>query len=162
MGELSERFAELMARMAKGDADLFRTLGEQNASVRQLVEDLTTTTTAEPAPQPAAATLGPASLLPLPECSLPALKARFPRAADAQAWAEERLGPAPKKPTWAVLEQTFRSGAWPAAARKAQPKAGAITAAQLDQRLDAMEQRLHQRLSTLEELLARVLESAQG
>lgn len=160
MGELSERFAELMARMAKGDADLFRTLGEQNAAMRQLVDDLTTS--AVSAPQTAAVTLGPASLLPLPECSLPALKARFPRAADAQAWAEERLGPAPKKATWAVLEQTFQSGAWPAAARKAQPKAAAITAAQLDQRLDAMEQRLHQRLSQLEELLARVLESAKA
>jgi hypothetical protein len=28
MGELSDRFADLMARMAKSDADLFRTIGE--------------------------------------------------------------------------------------------------------------------------------------
>ena len=41
MAELSERFAELMARLSKSDAELFRTLGEQNASVRQMVEDLT-------------------------------------------------------------------------------------------------------------------------
>lgn len=38
MAELSQRFAALMARLAQGDAELFRTLGEQNASVRQLVE----------------------------------------------------------------------------------------------------------------------------
>ena len=39
MGELSDRFGELMARMAKGDAELFRTVGEQNAAIRQLVEE---------------------------------------------------------------------------------------------------------------------------
>ncbi|MEN9495947.1 MAG: hypothetical protein EBR33_04030 [Synechococcaceae bacterium WB4_1_0192] len=165
MAELSDRFAELMARMARTDADLFRTLGEQNASVRELVDALTPTAAdpcPESAPQSAAAALGPASLLPLPDCSLPALKARFPRAADAQAWAEQRLGPAPKKATWAVLVQTFQSGAWPVSAPKAPPRATALTVAQLDQRLEAMEQRLNQRLSRLEELLARVLGSAQG
>jgi hypothetical protein len=160
MGELSERFAELMARMAKSDADLFRTLGEQNASVRQMVDDLTTTPD-QPRRQSAVAAeaaLAPASLLPLGECTLPALKARFRLVATAQAWAEERLGPAPKKPTWAVLEQTFRAGAWPAAG-KGHVKSGAITAAQLDQRLEAMEQRLQERLHNLELLLARLLES---
>ena len=40
MGGLSDRFAELMARMANSDADLYRTFGEQNTSVRQLVDDL--------------------------------------------------------------------------------------------------------------------------
>ena len=39
MAELSERFAALMARLAQSDAELFRTLGEQNASVRQLLEE---------------------------------------------------------------------------------------------------------------------------
>jgi len=47
MGELSDRFADLMARMAKSDADLFRTIGEQNASVRQMVDDLAPTEEAE-------------------------------------------------------------------------------------------------------------------
>ena len=152
MGELSDRFADLMARMAKSDADLFRTLGEQNASVRQLVDDLTTGP--DQSPSPAAA-----SLLPPEECALPALKARFRRIADAQAWLEERLGPPPKKPSWAVLEQTFRSGAWPVASKGA-AKASALTTVELDQRLEAMEQRLHQRLGHLEELLARLLETA--
>lgn len=158
MGELSNRFADLMARMAKSDADLFRTLGEQNASVRQLVDDLTTAPGQPPSP-PAAVALAAASLLPPEECALPALKARFRRIADAQAWLEERLGPPPKKPTWAVLEQTFRSGAWPVAS-KGTAKASALTSVELDQRLEAMEQRLHQRLGHLEELLAHLLERA--
>ena len=160
MGELSERFAELMARMAKSDADLFRTLGEQNASVRQMVDDLTTTPD-QPRRQLAVGAetaLAPASLLPPEECTLPALKARFRLVATAQAWAEERLGPAPKKPTWAVLEQTFRAGAWPVASQ-GHTKTRSITAAQLDQRLEAMEQRLLKRLNNMEQLLARILES---
>ena len=158
MGELSDRFADLMARMAKSDADLFRTLGEQNASVRQLVDDLTTTPDQPPSPA-AAVALAAASLLPPEECALPALKARFRRIADAQAWLEERLGPPPKKPSWAVLEQTFRSGAWPVAS-KGTAKASALTTVELDQRLEAMEQRLQQRLGHLEELLAHLLERA--
>ena len=158
MGELSDRFADLMARMARSDADLFRTLGEQNASVRQLVDDLTTAPDQPPSP-PAAVALAAASLLPPEECALPALKARFRRIADAQAWLEERLGPPPKKPSWAVLEQTFRSGAWPVAS-KGTAKAPALTTVELDQRLDAMEQRLQQRLGQLEELLAHLLERA--
>ena len=158
MGELSDRFADLMARMAKSDADLFRTVGEQNASVRQLVDDLTTTPDQPPSPA-AAVALAAASLLPPEECALPALKARFRRIADAQAWLEERLGPPPKKPSWAVLEQTFRSGAWPVASKGA-AKASALTTVELDQRLEAMEQRLQQRLGHLEELLAHLLERA--
>ena len=158
MGELSDRFADLMARMARSDADLFRTLGEQNASVRQLVDDLTTAPDQPPSPA-AAVALAAASLLPPEECALPALKARFRRIADAQAWLEVRLGPPPKKPSWAVLEQTFRSGAWPVAS-KGTAKASALTSVELDQRLEAMEQRLQQRLSHLEELLARLLERA--
>ena len=121
MAELSERFAELMARLAKSDAELFRTLGEQNASVRQLVDDLTVAAapTADGSTESSQApALAAQTLLPPAECTLAALKTRFRRIADAQAWAEERLGPAPKKPTWAVLEHTFRSGVWPVAASK--------------------------------------------
>ena len=40
MADLSDRFAELMARMAKSDAELFRTIGEQNAGMRRMVKDL--------------------------------------------------------------------------------------------------------------------------
>ena len=118
MGELSDRFADLMARMAKSDADLFRTIGEQNASVRQMVDDLA------PAAQdiagaPANTALAPAALLPPEDCNPKALKARFGKVADAQSWIESQIGKAPKKATWLVIEQTCRSGAWPAAAKRA-------------------------------------------
>ena len=102
MAELSERFAELMARLAKSDAELFRTLGEQNASVRSMVEELTVPAAAAPASgsdQPPPPALQPQALLPLADCELPKLKARFRRIPDAQAWLEERLGPAPQDPS---------------------------------------------------------------
>jgi len=38
--KLSERFAELMGRMAKSDAELFRTVGEQNAATRQMLDEI--------------------------------------------------------------------------------------------------------------------------
>jgi hypothetical protein len=158
MAELSERFAELMARLSKSDAELFRTLGEQNASVRQMVEDLTSPAAAAAGMnQPLTPALAPQALIAPEACSLPALKARFRRVADAQAWAEERLGPAPKKPTWAELEQTFLTGAWPVkASRRASSTAG-LQAAQLEerllQRLELMEQRLVQRIEGLQELI---------
>jgi hypothetical protein len=160
MAELSERFAELMARLAKSDAELFRTLGEQNASVRQLVDDLTVAAapTADGSTESSQApALAAQTLLPPAECTLAALKTRFRRIADAQAWAEERLGPAPKKPTWAVLEHTFRSGAWPVAASKRSASSTGQQAAQLEQRLlerlEQLEQRLTARLDGLEQLL---------
>jgi hypothetical protein len=162
VAELSERFAELMARLSKSDADLFRTLGEQNASVRQMVEDLTGPAAAAAGTDaPATAALAPQALLAPEACSLLALKARFRRVADAQAWAEERLGPAPKKPTWAELEQTFRSGAWPVKAGKRGARGARLQAAQLEerllQRIDLMEQRCLQRIEDLEQLIRSLL-----
>lgn len=162
MAELSERFAELMARLAKSDAELFRTLGEQNASMRQMVNELTVpaagfadTAAAEGNDHPKPLALQPQALLPVEDCELPKLKARFRRIPDAQAWLEERLGPAPKKPSWAVLEQTFRQGAWPAAPAKRRSSAAGDSLAQLEQamlqRLDLIEQRLQQRLDGIEE-----------
>ena len=158
MAELSERFAQLMARLAKSDAELFRTLGEQNSSVRQMVEDLTAPHAgAGINDQPHPAGLAPQSLLPPDDCTLPALKTRFRRVADAQSWAEERLGPAPKKPTWAVLEQTFRTGAWPEKTGKPTAKSAGLRDAQLEQRLlqriDLLEQNLMQRVEALEALI---------
>ncbi|MCS5693558.1 hypothetical protein NZK33_16445 [Cyanobium sp. FGCU-6] len=136
--------------MAKTDAELFRTLGEQNSAVRSMVEDLTT---AEES-RSATGALAPQSLLPEEECQLKALKARFPRAADAQAWAEQQLGPAPRKATWAVLEQTFRTGAWPVKASSSRAaKATGVTSQDLDDRLAALEQRLMTRLDALEILI---------
>ena len=162
MAELSERFAELMARLSKSDAELFRTLGEQNASVRQMVEDLTGPAAAAAGMnQPLTAALPPKALLAPEACSLAALKARFRRVADAQAWAEERLGPAPKKPTWAELEQTFRTGAWPVKTGNRGASGARLQAAQLEQRLlqrmDLMEQRCLQRIEGLEQLIRSLL-----
>lgn len=142
MSDLSSRFAELMARIAKSDAELFRTIGEQNSAVRQLVDEV-----AEP--EANAQTLAPQSLLPLVECELAALKTRFKRASDAQTFAEQSLGPAPKKLTWALLEQTFRSGQWPVSAKPARRSSNAG----IEERLDQLEARLNARLDRLEALL---------
>ena len=152
MGELSDRFAELMARMAKSDADLYRTIGEQNASVRQMVDDLVPPD--ETASASAKAVLAVSALLPAEECALPALKKRFGKVAEAQAWIEEQIGKAPKKPTWAVIEATCQSGAWPikASTTKARPKA--ITEATFKAQLESLEHRLDQRLDRLEAMLS--------
>jgi hypothetical protein len=144
MGELSDRFGELMARLAKSDADLFRTVGAQNASLRQQVEDLAPPAVAPSAPPPAA--LAPAALLPPEACDLKALKLRFGKLADAQAWLEGQIGPAPKKPPWAVIAQTCRSGAWPVSASRSAAAPKCLTSGELEERLTALEQRLEQRL----------------
>ena len=152
MGELSDRFAELMARMAKSDADLYRTIGEQNASVRQMVDDLVPpddTTSAS-----AQAALAASALLPAEECALPALKKRFGKVAEAQAWIEEQIGKAPKKPTWAVIEATCQSGSWPVKAVSSKTRPKAITEEVLRAQLQSLEQSLEQRLDRLEAMLS--------
>lgn len=160
MGELSDRFADLMARMAKTDAELFRTLGQQNANVRQIVDELTVAPDGLRAQTAAIPGLAPAALLPAEECEAKALKARFRTIPTAQTWLEERLGPAPKKPTWAIIEQTFRTGAWPASATPAKRSvAPALTANALEERLGALEQRLDQRLLQMEHWLALIAEA---
>lgn len=159
MGELSDRFAGLMARMAKSDAELFRTLGEQSVSMRQIVDELTVVdepATAETSPLTSPLILSPAALLPPEECTLKALKMRFGKVSVAQEWLEEQLGPGPKRATWAVIEQTCRSGSWPAKAPPARSaQTTALTLDQLDQRLAALEQRLTERLVRLELCLMR-------
>lgn len=159
MAELSDRFAELMARMAKTDAELFRTIGQQNANVRQMVDELTVT--AAPADQPAdgSAALAPAGLLPAQDCDPKVLKARFRNIPTAQAWLEEQIGKAPKKPTWAVIEQTCRTGAWPAASMAKRSTSHGLTTSALEEHLGALEQRLDQRLLQMERLLALIAEA---
>lgn len=158
MGELSDRFADLMARMAKSDAELFRTIGQQNASIRQMVDELgvpdpaTTSSSAESLPA--------AGLLPPEECELKALKARFGKLPAAQSWLENQIGKAPKKPTWAVVEQTCRQGSWPASTNLSKTSAAkALTPLQLDERLSQLEQRLEQRLQTMESMLRLIAEA---
>jgi alkanesulfonate monooxygenase SsuD/methylene tetrahydromethanopterin reductase-like flavin-dependent oxidoreductase (luciferase family) len=160
MGELSDRFAELMARMAKSDADLFRTIGEQNDSVRQMVDDLAPAAEALGAP-PVRVALAASALLPPEQCEPKALKARFGKAADAQSWIESQIGKAPKKPTWLVIEQTCRTGAWPASPKKAAISSKGVTPEQLEERLAALEERLMQRFDRLESLLLLLAESSE-
>ena len=107
----------LIERMAKGDADLFRTVGEQNTAIRQLVEEITPAQSE--GPLKAMAPSGtPQPLLPADQCHPAALKARFRTAASAHAHLEATLGPAPtRKKTWDHLSTVFASGAWPATAR---------------------------------------------
>jgi len=160
MGELSDRFADLMARMAKSDADLFRTIGEQNASVRQMVDDLAPLEEAIATPSGNAA-LAPAALLPPEDCTPKALKARFGKVADAQSWIESQIGKAPKTATWLVIEQTCRNGAWPAAAKRAAAYAKGLSPEQLEKRLSALEASLSQRFDRLERLLLLLAEANQ-
>jgi hypothetical protein len=164
MGELSDRFGELMARLAKSDAELFRAIGEQNATVRRLVDDLApgAARPAEPLAltpsHPSPAALANAGLLAPEECELPALKGRFRKLAEARAWLESQIGPAPKTPTWAVIAETCRSGAWPVSARRRVATPDTLSPRELEERLTALEQRLNrlleERFTRLEGLLS--------
>ena len=156
MGDLSNRFAELMARMAKSDADLYRTIGEQNTQVRQMVDDLI------PPEEPGATVsiaLAAAGLLPADECEQPALKKRFGKVAEAQAWNESQIGPAPKKPTWAVIVQTCQSGAWPVKTSARSRRSKALSETAFDERLSQLETKLDQRLQRIEWLLTLLAET---
>jgi len=157
MGELSDRFGELMARMAKGDAELFRTVGEQNASIRQLVEEVAPEVPSGAMEAPAL-NGGPQPLLPTDECTPTALKARFGSAAAAHAYLEAALGPAPtKKKTWDHLSTVFESGAWPARAR-ALARSGADRGAVTEEALAQLEARLLRRIDQLEERVIDLVE----
>ena len=151
MGDLSDRFATLMARMAKSDADLYRAIGEQNAHVRQMVDELvppddqTTATHRDVLPS--------ASLLPEPECEQAPLKKRFGKVSEAQAWIENQIGPGPKRPSWAVIIQTCKTGSWPLKPISTAKRKKSLTVDELDARLIDFEQRLDQRLSRIEALL---------
>jgi len=157
MGELSDRFGELMARMAKGDAELFRTVGEQNAAIRQLVEEVTpgVPSGAKEAP---ALNAGSQSLLPKDQCTPTALKARFRSAAAAHVYLEATLGPAPtKKKAWDYLSTVFERGAWPARARalaRSGPELGSVN----EEALAQLEARLLQRIDQLEERVIELFE----
>ncbi|MEA5391851.1 hypothetical protein VB738_11345 [Cyanobium gracile UHCC 0139] len=153
MGELSDRFGELMARMAKGDADLFRTVGDQNAAIRQLVDEV--------APAEAIGVLSesPQPLLPKEQCHPAALKARFRTAAAAHAHLEAALGPAPtKKKTWDHLSSVFANGAWPAPARSLSAS-GAGRGGVSEEALAQMEARLLRRIDQLEERVMGLIET---
>jgi hypothetical protein len=166
MADLSRRFAELMARMARTDADLFRTLGEQNAAVRRMVEEVLPSAGAEPAATAGAPALTPAPLLPIEECHQARLRARFRTLPPARAFLEEKLGPPPSglgRLTWAVVEKTFSSGNWPAGKTSTGRTVGnAAALAAMEQRLGEHFDRMEARLNQIELLLLQVLEARLG
>ena len=157
MGELSDRFADLMARMAKSDAELFRTIGQQNKSIRQLVDVFSPTDEGNGASNHQDA-LNSAGLIPLDQCGQKALKIRFGKVAEAQAWVESQIGKAPKKPTWLMIEQACRNGDWPETGSKALSASKGITAEVLDQRLTLLETAVTHRFDRLEQLLLLIAE----
>jgi hypothetical protein len=160
MGELSDRFAELMARMAKSDAEIYRTIGEQNASVRQMVDDLAPMPEATPV-EASTPTFAAGSLLPAEQCSQQDLKLRFSKIAGAQAWIEGQIGAAPKRlSTWAAVEKTIRNGSWAAPAQKASAASKGISPEQLEERLISLEAKLTQRFDRLESLLLLLAETS--
>ena len=161
MGDLSDRFGALMARLAKGDAELFRTVGEQNAAIRELVEEVAPALPAE-TKTAAALQAAPQPLLPPEQCHPKELKARFGSAAAAHTHLETILGPAPsKKKTWDYLCGVFASGSWPAAAQALTSPAagrGGGAGARGEEALAQLETRLLQRIDQLEDRLIAVLE----
>ena len=169
MSDLSKRFEELMARMARTDAKLFRTIGREHADLRKIAQDMgPDATPAALLPHQdktaAVAPLPAAGLLPREECSLSRLKKRFSTLAPARTFLEERLGAPPKglgRLTWALVEQTVTTGCWPAP--KPSPSRGRTSDAEasmeaMEQRLQIRLDRLEQRLERLELLLLQVLE----
>ena len=172
MSDLSKRFEALMARMARTDAQLFRTIGEQNAALHRIAEDMepdaTPPASTDQGGRPSVAVLAAASLLPKEECSLKQLKKRFRTLPPARDFLEEHLGAPPKGTkritTWALVEQTVTTGQWPAG----QPsgphggKSGGGHMAAMEQRLQTRLERLEQRLERLELLLVQMLEHQLG
>ena len=151
MVELSEKFGNLMARMAKTDAELFRTINDHNKAVTAQVIDLTT----EKPESTSQLTITPSPLLPLEERSEAALKIRFKTCKEAFNWIEEQLGPPPKRTrTWSIAMQTITSGKWEIQAANTKPSGAsntqiASTLDQINQRLEGIESVLGIILNTL-------------
>ncbi len=170
MSDLSKRFEALMARMAHTDAQLFRTIGEQNAALHRIAEDMQPDATppalTDQGGRPSIAVLAAASLLPGEDGNLEQLKKRFRTLTPARAFLEERLGAPPQgigRITWKVVEQTVTTGQWPTG-----KTSGSLTRsrgedlAAMEQRLHTRLERLEQRLERLERLLVQVLEHQLG
>ena len=172
MNDLSKRFEALMARMARTDAQLFRTIGEQNAALHRIAEDMEPDATppalTDQGGRPSVAVLAAASLLPKEECSRKQLQKRFRIVPQARAFLEEKLGAPPKgigRFTWALVEQTVTTGQWPAGKKPSGSptgKSGGGGMAAMEQRLQERLERLEQRLERLELLLLQVLEHQLG
>ena len=171
MSDLSKRFEALMARMARTDAQLFRTIGEQNAALHRIAEDMQPDATPPAATdqggRPSVAVLAAAIPLPKEECSRKQLKKRFRTLQPARDFLEEHLGAPPKGTkritTWALVEQTVTTGQWPAGkTSSSHGRSRGEDLAAMEQRLQARLERLEQRLERLELLLVQVLEHQLG
>ena len=145
MTDLSEKFGNLMARMAKTDAELFRTIGDHNKAVTQQVLNLTT----EDEPVSSALVLPPQPLLPLEERNRDALKERFGSCDAVFQWIEEKIGPPPKqRKSWAVAVTAITEGQW-----KSKPVPTRSSAISNNQVMRSLEQ-VHQRLDGIESVLS--------
>ena len=153
MTDLSDKFGALMARMAKTDAELFRTIGDHNRAVTEQVIDLTQ----EEPDQAARLAITPPPLLPLEERGESALKSRFKTCKAAFEWIEEQLGPPPtKKKTWSIAVQTVTSGMWEI--RATNSKAASVSTSQITKTLD----QINQRLDGIESVLELILKALEG
>ena len=102
------------------------------------------------------------STAPAEQCTQQGLKLRFSKIAEAQAWIESQIGPAPKKlSTWAEVENSIRNGSWAAPAKKAAAASKVISPEQLEERLATLEAKLSQRFDRLESLLLLLAESSE-
>lgn len=153
MADLSDKFGALMARMAKTDAALFRTIGDHNKAVIEQVMDLTSD---EP-DHPSHLGLAPIPLLPLDEGSEAALKGRFKSCKAAFEWLEQQLGPPPnKKKTWSIAAQSVSAGRWQI--QSTTSKAAVIQQSQISSSLD----QINHRLDDIESVLKVILKALQG
>ena len=148
MTDLSQKFGSLMARMAKTDAELFRTISDHNKAVTDQVMDLTTH---EENGSGSLALISP-PLLPLEERSETALKKRFGNCKAAFAWLEEKLGPPPsKRLSWSTVVATVTSGQWPSTTITT--KSAGVSNTHLADSLD----QINKRLDGIEAVLALIL-----
>ncbi len=172
MSDLSRRFEELIARMARTDAQLFRTIGEQNAALHRVADPVQhhrpSAALIDREAKPSIAALAAAGLLPREECNLNQLKKRFHTLAPARAFLEARLGAPPKgsgRFTWKLVQQTVETGQWPpgqpSGSHGGKPGSGGAMAA-MEQRLQMRLERMEQRLKRLELLLLQALEQPSG
>jgi hypothetical protein len=133
------------------------TVGEQNAAIRQLVEEVAPEVSSGAKEAPALKG-GPLSLLPKDQCTPTALKARFGSAAAAHVYLEAALGPAPtKRKTWDYLSTVFVSGTWATKARtlaRSGPELGSVN----EEALGQLEARLLRRIDQLDERMSELFE----
>lgn len=146
MAELSEKFGQLMARMAKTDADLFRTIGDHNKAVTEQVLNLTT----QDEPDSSLPALQPQALLPPEERDKAALEKRFKTCAGVYKWLEEQLGSPPKhRKTWNAAITAITEGQW-----KTNPLPTRSTTSSTNTQVLRSLDLIHQRLDGIESVLS--------